>query len=144
MEDCCHVSWFLLNSVDAQIEVELNSIFFLKSPELYFKTVVMFIMIISFYLALWITNFASVSERMGSYWTTVTLLPGLFSIVIYMYVVKCAALLKVMNLLKGVIFFCYHVPVLFIQSICTLDTDLIEEVVEQVSGGTVHQRRCLN
>jgi hypothetical protein len=69
-------------------------------------------MIISFYLALWITNFLSsaLHDLHSNFWVVMSLFPGILSFTVFIYVVKSAALLK---------------AVLFI------DHEVMEETMEQ-------------
>ena len=72
-------------------------------------------MVISFYLALWLTNFlyASLYYLHSPVWCILSLLPGLLSFAVYIYIVKSA------TLLRAIIF---------------VDHDLMEETMEQVSN----------
>ncbi len=77
---------------------DIVKIFCLSSPTLYFEWVFGMIMIISFYLALWISNYGAVAlslESKGNLWVVLSGLPGLLSLLLYLYTVKCAVLLKV-------------------------------------------------
>lgn len=75
-------------------------------------------MFISFYVALWISSFLALSlqELHSPFWLVISVLPGLLSFTVFIYVVKSAALLK---------------AVLFI------DHEVMEETMEQTE--TSHQ-----
>eukprot|EP01034_Spumella_vulgaris_P035430 gene35430-43685_t len=93
---------------------DVMHVFWLSSPEIYFECVQLLIIIIALYMALWLTNFISVSSP--SYWKVLSLLPGVLSMVGYVYVVRTAALLK---------------------AIYRVDFDVVLEVIEQTEGVAV-------
>lgn len=94
----------------------LQRVFFLSNPTLYFEIVKFLLMVISAYNALWLINFISISKGI---WKLVTILPGVFSAVMFSYIVKVAALLK---------------------AIAVIDNDALLEVLEQ----TEHARQLGN
>lgn len=89
----------------------ISSVFLLKNPMLYFETVQALIMLISLYIALWLTNFLVAAKSIA--YIIISLLPGLLSAVVYLYVVKSAALLKAIHV---------------------IDNDAVLEVLEQTEG----------
>ncbi len=78
-----------------------NKIFLFSKPDLYFEVIDVYIMLIAYYLACWITNYASIAKTVGDHisastsatYEVQTLLPGILSVLMYIYSVKCAALL---------------------------------------------------
>ena len=95
----------------------MRNIFLFGRPGMYFFFVEIVIMPISFYLALWITNFATVATHL-SYsdmigWQFKTLLPGLACSCLYFYIVKCMALLE---------------------AVTNLDSDAVEEILDQTES----------
>lgn len=88
--------------------------FLFDLPVLYFYLVTVMMMVISFYLAVWLTNFLYVSLYYlhSPTWCVLSLIPGLASFMVYIYVIKCAALLK---------------------AIIFVDHDIMEETMEQVN-----------
>ena len=72
----------------------IKDLFWFSRPELYFETVRFFIMLLALYLALWLVDVSGAD--IGSGWKMLAILPGLFSAVNYLYIVKTAALLKAM------------------------------------------------
>lgn len=93
----------------------MTKIFFLGRSYLYFDTVCLSIMPISFYLALWITNFVSLASEIDNtlMWQFLSLLPGILSMIFYMYTTRVASLLLAMT---------------------ELDNDAVEEILEQTEG----------
>ena len=95
----------------------LDAIFIFNSPQLYFGAVAITMMLVSFYLALWVTNFAASATEIGKdvqlFWQLVSLCPGLFSAVIYAYSVRVASLLL---------------------AVTQIDHDAVEEILEQTEG----------
>ena len=80
-------------------EDSLDSIFFFHSPGLYFDSVAVTMMPISFHLALWLTNFVSAATEIYSgqkkiYWQLLSLCPGLLAAFVYAYSVRVASLLQ--------------------------------------------------
>ena len=76
---------------------QFSRMFWFQWPGLYFQTIMIQIMVISFYLALWVTNFgaASITSTHNKLWGLYSVLPGLLSAILYLYIVTCAALIKV-------------------------------------------------
>lgn len=72
----------------------IKDLFWFSNPELYFETVRFFIMLVALYLALWLVDYASAA--IGAVWKVISILPGIFSAINYLYIVKTAALLKAM------------------------------------------------
>mmetsp|Transcript_12320 Transcript_12320/g.16923 ORF Transcript_12320/g.16923 Transcript_12320/m.16923 type:complete len:799 (+) Transcript_12320:68-2464(+) len=109
----------IVQHTEANIEVFLEKkqvllrVFFLSNPTLYFEIVKFLLMVISAYNALWLINFISISQGI---WKLVTILPGVFSAMMFSYTVKIAALLK---------------------GIAVIDNDALLEVLEQ----TEHARQ---
>jgi hypothetical protein len=68
-------------------------------------------MLISLYVALWITNFAFAASTAA--WKVLTILPGIVSALVYVYIVKTAAL---------------------VLATYSLDEDLVLEIIEQTEG----------
>lgn len=69
-----------------------SDLFFLSSPFLFFQSVHALMMIISLYMALYWTNFLSTAA--GSSWKVLSLLPGVCSTVVFISLVRSAALIK--------------------------------------------------
>ena len=80
-----------------QNPASLFEAFFFGSPTFYFKVVETWIMVISLYMSLWLTNFLAVAIRAeeSAMWAIVSLIPGVMSTLIYMYIIEAAAMLKV-------------------------------------------------
>jgi hypothetical protein len=107
-------SWAVSSDQKKQFGEDIVRIFWLDNPTLYFESVQLQIMIISCYLGLWISNYGAVALRMhhdNTFWVIITGLPGLLSVILNMYTVRCAALLK---------------------AVSALDKDIVEEVLERV------------
>jgi hypothetical protein len=99
-----------------EFSANMKSVFILKSPELYFSAIDQCLMLISFYLSLWVVNFAYsasslpyISERIM--WSFVSLLPVFFSFGVFAYVVRSSYVLK---------------------SVCYRDSDIVAEMEEEV------------
>lgn len=84
--------------------------FWCGKPELYFESVQVLFMIISFYAALWLTVMASSSS---SVWRFLSILPAILILSFFFYIVKTAALLK---------------------AIYEVDTDAMLEVIEETEA----------
>eukprot|EP00597_Dinobryon_sp_UTEXLB2267_P006504 CAMPEP_0170063050 /NCGR_PEP_ID=MMETSP0019_2-20121128/4064_1 /TAXON_ID=98059 /ORGANISM="Dinobryon sp., Strain UTEXLB2267" /LENGTH=761 /DNA_ID=CAMNT_0010269385 /DNA_START=762 /DNA_END=3047 /DNA_ORIENTATION=- len=69
-----------------------SDLFFLSRPFLFFESVHALMMIISLYMALYWTNFLSTAA--GSSWKILSLLPSIFSTVVFISLVRSAALIK--------------------------------------------------
>eukprot|EP01036_Dinobryon_divergens_P032304 gene32304-41865_t len=67
-------------------------VFLCSSPDAYFHCVRILLVATAAYCALWFVNFASISAQE---WKIITLLPGLTSTALFLFIVKNAALLKV-------------------------------------------------
>jgi len=85
----------------------VQSVFWFSSPRLFFQTVKALLMFTSVYNAFWFANFASISVNE---WKAFTFVPGIFSALIFLYIVKNAVLLK---------------------SMLEIDADAMNEVLEQ-------------
>ncbi len=75
---------------------DISSAYFFSHPALFFDFVEALNMVVSFYLALWFTNFGSACYQtpyVGN-WMVASLAPGLICFVIYLYIVRTAALLR--------------------------------------------------
>eukprot|EP01036_Dinobryon_divergens_P034752 gene34752-44944_t len=72
----------------------IQELFWLSNPALYFETVRFFIMLIALYIACWLVDYSA--SMVTLMWKVVAILPGIFSTINYLYVVKTAALLKAM------------------------------------------------
>lgn len=72
----------------------IKELFWLSNPALYFETVRFFIMLIALYIACWLVDYSG--SMVTLMWKVVAILPGVFSTINYLYVVKTAALLKAM------------------------------------------------
>jgi Ca2+-binding EF-hand superfamily protein len=75
---------------------DISSAYFFSHPALFFDFVEALNMVVSFYLALWLTNFGSACYQtpyVGN-WMVASLAPGLICFVIYLYIVRTAALLR--------------------------------------------------
>jgi Ca2+-binding EF-hand superfamily protein len=99
-----------------QFGEDIVRIFWFNSANLYFEIVMLQVMIISCYLSLWISNYGPVGWGMPShrtFWIVIGGLPGLLSVVLNLYTVRCAALLK---------------------AVSALDKDIVEEVLEQTEA----------
>lgn len=94
---------------------DLSRIFLFKNPALYFDAVAITMMPISFYLALWITNFVDVAAYMDNTvgWQIASIAPGIAAAICYMYSVRVASLL---------------------QAVTQIDHDAVEEILEQTEG----------
>ena len=78
----------------------MRSNFLFKSPELYFSIIDHILMLISFYMALWVVNFSystapfpNESDRTN--WIVGSLVPGIASALLFIYVVRTSFLVKV-------------------------------------------------
>jgi hypothetical protein len=98
-------------SIKAGEDMEISANFPFGMPVIYFELVQMIIMLTSLYLALWVTNFVIASDT--AQWKILTLLPGLGAALVYLSIVKTAALLK---------------------AVSTLDNEAVLEVIEQTEG----------
>ena len=72
----------------------IKGLFWLSNPALYFETVRFLIMLIALYIACWLVDYSASMVTLE--WKIVSILPGIFSTINYLYVVKTAALLKAM------------------------------------------------
>ena len=72
----------------------IKELFWLSNPALYFETVRFFIMLIALYMACWLVDYSGSTVTLM--WKVVSILPGVFSTINYLYVVRTAALLKAM------------------------------------------------
>jgi hypothetical protein len=86
-------------------------VFFMSWPELYLETVESLILILSLYLALYLTNF--IVSAGTPVWKVFTALPALLSSILLVYIVKCAVMLGAIH---------------------AVDCDAIVEVLEQTEG----------
>jgi hypothetical protein len=98
-------------SIKAGEDMEISANFPFGMPVIYFELVQMIIMLTSLYLALWVTNFVIASDT--AEWKILTLLPGIGAALVYLSIVKTAALLK---------------------AVSTLDNEAVLEVIEQTEG----------
>eukprot|EP01038_Epipyxis_sp_PR26KG_P010383 gene10383-13947_t len=78
-------------------EFDYRKLFFLSNPSFYFVSVRVLVMLISVYMALWLTNFIFITESV--LYQFLILIPGLFSAINYFYVVNSAALLRAVLIL---------------------------------------------
>lgn len=97
---------FPIQQAEAIIDV-----FWLGQPELYFESVQLLFMVISFYFALWFT--VMVSAAPTNYWKALSIAPAIVILVFFFYIVKTAALLRAMY---------------------TVDTDALLEVLEETEA----------
>ena len=77
---------------------DISSIFVCNRPIDYFRTVKLCMIVISLYLGLWVTNYCAVAYHLpvnGSMWVFISFLPALLCIILYVFIIRCAALLKV-------------------------------------------------
>ena len=75
---------------------DIAGAYFYSHPALFFDFVEALNMVVSFYLALWFTNFGAAcyqTQHVGN-WMVASIAPGLFCFVIYLYIVRTAALLR--------------------------------------------------
>ena len=79
---------------------KMRSNFLFRSPELYFSVIDHVLMLISFYMALWVVNFSystasfpNQSDRIN--WIVASLVPGIASALLFIYVVRTSFLVKV-------------------------------------------------
>ena len=81
---------------DCGVDTDMPQIFLFGQPAIYFRTVSISIIGSALYLSLWITNYAPTSNNTlhSSSWLVLSLLPGVLSLFIYIYVFKCAGLIK--------------------------------------------------
>jgi len=102
-----------------RLDRNLDGIFMFSKPNLYFEAVQLTMMPVSFYLALWVTNFVSLATEMYNdshdkvYWQLVSLCPGFFSVFFYAYSVRVASLLL---------------------AVTQIDHDAVEEILEQTES----------
>ncbi len=91
---------------------DISSAYFYSHPALFFDFVEALNMVVSFYLALWFTNFGSACYQTPyvANWMVASIAPGLICFVIYLYIVRTAALLK---------------------SITFFDSDVAKETIEE-------------
>jgi hypothetical protein len=76
---------------------DLESVFLFKNPELFFGSIDLLLMAISFYLAFWLCNEISEAYQYGinpDMWVILTLLPGLASIIIFATIIQSAVVLN--------------------------------------------------
>ena len=76
---------------------DLESVFLFKNPELFFGSIDLLLMAISFYLAFWLCNEISESFQYGinpDMWVILTLLPGLGSVIIFATIIQSAVVLN--------------------------------------------------
>lgn len=99
------------NVLAGQDSEDLNTIFLFSNPALYFEGVQSLMMLISLYYALFLTNFIVAARTPG--WIILCLVPALVSSILFIYVVKSAALL---------------------QAVYSLDNEAILEVIDQTEG----------
>ncbi len=97
-----------------------DDIFMFKKPDLFFGLVDVLIMPIAFYLALWITNYASLSKTLSNGVKSeevrlqlLTVSPGIVCVLLYTYIVKVSALLS---------------------AITQVDNNTMLEIIEQTEG----------
>lgn len=105
----------LSKSFEAGISADLSALFFLGSPDLFFSLIPLCSMVISFYLALWLTNFlqSSIYQLHSKSWAIISIIPSVLSFLCFSYVVKTAALLK---------------------AVIYADHECVEETIEQTEG----------
>lgn len=84
-----------------QLGDHIRQHFLFGRPDIYFEALMMLIMINAFYFSLWVTNFVIVADATDAplMWKIVSFLPVIASVMICVYTVKYAALLKVSALL---------------------------------------------
>jgi hypothetical protein len=90
----------------------ISEIFWFGKPEIFFDVVEVFTMIISFYIALWIVNYAFAANYLHehvTFWKVITILPGIFCLFLYIYLIKVTALLR---------------------AITHVDSDIVESTIE--------------
>lgn len=97
--------------ISALEDPEITKVFLFNFPELYFEFIQALMMMISLYIALWVTNFVVAAKE--PWQKAVTIIFGGLSACIYVYIVRSAALLK---------------------AISKLDNDVVLEVIEQTEG----------
>ena len=90
---------------------DIVDVFWFGKPELYFECVQLLFMVISFYLALWLTVMLSAAP--SDAWKFLSILPILIVCVFFFYIVKTAALLK---------------------AVYVVDTDAMLEVIEETEA----------
>jgi hypothetical protein len=78
---------------------KMRSMFLFKSPEAFFSFIDHILMLISFYWALWVVNFAYSTNQFyepdRSAWKVYSLLPAIGCTLVFIYVVRSSYLLKV-------------------------------------------------
>lgn len=90
----------------------ISDVFWFGKPEWFFDAVEVFTMIISFYCALWIVNYSFVANSLHhdvTFWKVITIVPGIICFILYIYLIKVAALLR---------------------SIAHIDNDIVESTME--------------
>eukprot|EP00597_Dinobryon_sp_UTEXLB2267_P005104 CAMPEP_0170070240 /NCGR_PEP_ID=MMETSP0019_2-20121128/8612_1 /TAXON_ID=98059 /ORGANISM="Dinobryon sp., Strain UTEXLB2267" /LENGTH=705 /DNA_ID=CAMNT_0010278481 /DNA_START=732 /DNA_END=2849 /DNA_ORIENTATION=- len=96
----------------------IKDLFWWSNPDLYFQVVRFFIMLIALYLALWLVDFTS--GDVGSGRSALAILPGILSLLNYIYVVKTAALVRAMH---------------------NLDFEATQQVLNQTDGSRALEKR---
>ena len=77
---------------------DITSIFLCQRPCDYFCIVKISMMAISLYWGLWLTNYCIIAYRLPEQaltWFILSLAPAFINSCLYIYIIKCAALLKV-------------------------------------------------
>ena len=100
-------------------EEDFDKIYAFGKPEAYFQVVEVFIMPIAFYIAMWISNYVALCRKVNEDASRIavcqvsTIFPGICCVILYLYIVKVAALL-------GAVTHC--------------DNDAMLEIIEQTEG----------
>jgi len=92
-------------------DTDIAKVFLFEYPEMYFEGVQALMMLISLYIALWLTNFMVAAKEPWE--KALSIIFGCLCSILYIYIVRSAALLK---------------------AIYRLDNDAVLEVIEQTEG----------
>jgi len=104
-----------LDRLESSTSTGLNQVFLFGRPGLYFDAVAITMMPVSFYLALWVTNFVSSGAFMDDHvaWQIGSIAPGVGAGLLYMYSIRVASLLM---------------------AVTQVDHDAVEEILEQTES----------
>ena len=93
----------------------LNQVFLFNKPSWYFDAVAITMMPVSFYMALWVTNFVSSGAYMSDKvaWQVGSIAPGIGAAMLYMYSIRVSSLLM---------------------AVTQVDHDAVEEILEQTES----------
>lgn len=82
----------------------MEEIFWMNDAHLFFEVIDHTMMFISLYCALWMCNFITTSHEImiatPAAWQLFGITPGILSVIVYTFVIRSAALLKVLSCSK--------------------------------------------